>query len=90
ALCEEGIVRRICELKFLRHLGMFSYGLYIFHQLLFMVYFWYIRTPLEATGLPMWAVQILYMLIAFGVTYALARLSWKFIEKPFLDLKEKK
>lgn len=90
ALCEEGIVRRICELKFLRHLGMFSYGLYIFHQLLFMVYFWYIRTPLEATGLPMWAVQILYMVIAFGVTYALARLSWKFIEKPFLDLKEKK
>jgi peptidoglycan/LPS O-acetylase OafA/YrhL len=31
--------------------------------------------------------QSLYMLLAFIATYILARLSWKFIEEPFLRLK---
>jgi len=31
--------------------------------------------------------QIIYVLLAFGGTYLLARLSWILIEKPFLQLK---
>jgi peptidoglycan/LPS O-acetylase OafA/YrhL len=87
AMCEGSWVQRLCKLPFLRHIGMYSYGLYVFHQLFFMVYKWILRDPLEASGLPMPLVQGLYMLGAFGITYALARLSWRFVEKPFLDMK---
>lgn len=87
ALCEKSLVKSLCQNAFLRHIGMYSYGLYVFHQLLRMPYYWYIQQPLEAAGLPLMWVQIAYMLLAFAATYALARLSWRFIEKPFLDLK---
>lgn len=80
-------VRRLCENPFLRHLGKFSYGLYIFHQMF--EYFWhdYFRDPLLKMGLaPVWA-QSLYILLAFGGSYLLARISWKLLEQPFLRLK---
>jgi peptidoglycan/LPS O-acetylase OafA/YrhL len=90
ALCEQSMVRNLCETRFLRHIGMYSYGLYVFHQLLRMPFTWYIQEPLLSTGLPLYAVQILYMLLAFAATYVCARISWVLIEKPFLDLKTKK
>lgn len=90
ALCEQSVVRNLCETRFLRHIGMYSYGLYVFHQLLRMPFTWYIQDPLLSTGLPLYWVQILYMLLAFAATYVCARISWVLIEKPFLDLKSKK
>lgn len=90
AMCEKSMVKRVCETTFLRHIGALSYGLYVFHHLFFMVWRWYIREPLERTGWPLPVVQTVYSLLVFGATYALARLSWRFLEKPFLDLKDKK
>lgn len=87
ALCSEGRVRQICETAFLRHIGKYSYALYVFHQMFRMVYGWYLREPLQATGWPAEVVQLLYQILAFGATYGLARLSWRFLEKPFLDMK---
>lgn len=87
ALCPGGLVHWFCNNALLRHLGHYSYGLYIFHQLLYMPFTWWIREPLEATGLPILAVQLLYIPIVFAISYGLARLSWRFIEKPFLDRK---
>ncbi len=87
SMCEGSWVQRFCRHPFLRHIGLYSYGLYVFHQLFRMVYTWYIREPLESTGWPIGVVQVLYMVLAFGATYAMARLSWRFLEKPFLDLK---
>lgn len=82
-----GWVRRLCETSFLRHIGTYSYGLYIFHQMFRMLYEKIYRAPLFALGLPTAWVQIIYILLAFGTTYILARLSFRFIEKPFLDRK---
>lgn len=87
AMQEKSLVNRICSNAFLRHIGAYSYGLYVFHQLFRLVYEWYIRIPLERTGLPILAVQILYQIIAFGVTYLIARLSYRFVEEPFLNMK---
>jgi peptidoglycan/LPS O-acetylase OafA/YrhL len=79
ALCEKSAIRSLCENRFLRHVGMYSYGLYIFHQLLRMPFTWYIQQPLISTGLSMYIVQILYMLLAFAATYVCARISWVLI-----------
>lgn len=87
ALCEKSSVQRLCNTAFLRHLGTYSYGLYVFHQMLRMVYFWYFREPLERSGIGPELMQLIYIPLAFGATYGLARLSWKYWEKPFLDLK---
>ncbi len=87
ALSPESRIQRWCQAGWLRHFGQYSYALYVFHQM-FLVGYWAIfREPMVAAGLPMWLVQILYHLLAFGATYGLARLSWRFIEKPFLDRK---
>lgn len=89
-LSGEGLLHSIFKTRFLRHIGTYSYGLYVFHQMFRMPFKWYIRDPLEATGMPELGVQVLYMLLAFGATYGLARLSWTFLEKPFLNLKDRK
>jgi len=87
ALQSEGFFHNLFEIPFLRHIGTYSYGLYVFHQMFRMPFEWYIRRPLENLGLPIGVVQILYLFLAFGATYALARLSWKYWEKPFLEMK---
>jgi len=83
-------VRRLCENPFLRHLGKYSFGLYVFHQMF--EYFWhdFFRDPLLESGLgPVWS-QILYIPLAFAGTYLLARISWIVLEQPFLRLKQKR
>lgn len=87
ALCENSGIQRLCNNAFLRHLGQYSYGLYVFHQMFRMVYFWYFREPLEKLGGPVFFNQAIYILLAFGATYLCARISWKYLEKPFLDKK---
>jgi peptidoglycan/LPS O-acetylase OafA/YrhL len=89
ALSPHGIVHKIFEWPFFRHIGLYSYGLYVFHQLFKQQYEWHVKDPLVATGMPTDLVQFFYMLICFGITYGLARLSWRFLEKPFLSLKYK-
>ncbi len=87
ALSPDGRVRRLCEHPFLMHIGMFSYGMYVFHQMFRVVYEYYFRTGLEALGLPIGVVQVIYMVLAIGVTYVLARLSWRYIEERFIKMK---
>jgi peptidoglycan/LPS O-acetylase OafA/YrhL len=89
ALAPFGFVRSFFNGRFLRHLGMYSYALYVFHKMFWQQFEWHIRAPLMDTGMPVWLVQIFYMLACFGITYVLARLSWRFIEQPFLKLKDK-
>jgi peptidoglycan/LPS O-acetylase OafA/YrhL len=88
ALCEGSLVRRLCENAFLRHMGKYSYGLYVFHQLFRVVYEWIFWDPLCATGLPLALRQVLYIGLAFGATYGLARLSFRYLETPFLAMKD--
>lgn len=87
ALSPDSAVRKLCERPFLMHIGTYSYGMYVFHQMFRMPYEWGIKAPLIATGMPMAMVQILYLLLATGITYLLARLSWYFIEERFIKMK---
>ncbi len=84
----KALVRRICENRFLMHLGVYSYGLYVFHQMFRFTWMYLFGDWLMASGWPPALIQTLYILLSFGGTYLLARLSWALLEKPFLKLKE--
>jgi len=90
ALSPESHVYRWCQAAWLRHIGKYSYALYVFHQMFIMLYWKIFREPLESLGLQLPAVQLVYHLLAFGATYGLARLSWRYVEEPFLKIKDRK
>jgi peptidoglycan/LPS O-acetylase OafA/YrhL len=87
ALCPGSIVQRFFQLAFLRHLGLYSYALYIFHQMLRVPFEEWFQKPLLATNWPPFLIQTTYFILAFGTTYLMARISWKLIEEPFLKMK---
>ena len=70
-------------------MGKYSYGLYVFHHMF--EYEWrnWFVSRLLSSGLPPVIGQLLFILLAFSGTYILARLSWRFIEQPFLKLKKR-
>lgn len=69
------------------HIGKLTYGMYIFHvaSILSSIMFCRLLFHIES--------RVSYVaacwLMGLSVTYVLARLSWRFLESPFLRLKEK-
>ena len=82
------LVRRVCEWGVLRHLGKYSYAIYVFHHMMKPVWLWAFGNRIFAAPINPWLAQALYVVLASAGTYALARLSWIVIEKPCLDLKD--
>ncbi|HMX39974.1 MAG TPA: acyltransferase [Saprospiraceae bacterium] len=82
------LIRRVCEWRLLVHLGKYSYGLYIFHEMFKISWESAFGHRLLNSGWPPAAIQLTYILLASAGSYALARLSWALIEGPFLKMKE--
>jgi peptidoglycan/LPS O-acetylase OafA/YrhL len=81
---------RWLESRPLVSLGRISYGFYLYHA--FIPDF--TRSPrinalFGAEGMPLWA-RGLCIVAAFLLTFALAKLSWHFIEAPILKLKDRR
>lgn len=72
----------------LRFFGRYSYGLYIFHGIYF-VYLRHIAVLLERFTHGGLLAQILMVSFGFGVSIALAMLSYHFFESPILALKHR-
>jgi peptidoglycan/LPS O-acetylase OafA/YrhL len=85
AVAREGLFNRFLELGWMRYLGKISYGLYVYHYGL-IFFAGRIRDVLPVT--PDQA-QFFTALIAFVATVILASLTYKFIERPILGLKDK-
>ncbi len=83
------VIRRTMEMQWLRHLGKYSYALYVFHHLPRVLWQKYLVDPMLGMGMNPFLAQFIYFGLAFGMTYGLARLSWRWIERPFLEMKEK-
>lgn len=82
------LIRHCCENAFLRHLGQYSYGLYVFHHMFRFEWERWFGEYLLHSGWPPMPGQVLFIVLAFAGTYLLARLSWALIEQPALRLKE--
>jgi peptidoglycan/LPS O-acetylase OafA/YrhL len=81
--------RRFFEQRWLQHLGMYSYALYVFHEMFENVWEqWFGPAVLEAS-LGTLGAQLVYIVLAFIGSYVAARLSWVIIERPFLRLKDR-
>ncbi|MGA8795057.1 MAG: hypothetical protein WB498_19210, partial [Candidatus Binatus sp.] len=76
------------------YLGKISYGLYVYQQIaLFAARLLLFRGVLDgmlvAAGLPPWSAFPVYLILAFGLNVALAAVSYRWLEAPFLRLKER-
>jgi peptidoglycan/LPS O-acetylase OafA/YrhL len=71
---------RVLRSPGLRAAGRISYGLYVIH---YPVSWTLARLPMFRLG------GVVALLAYFGLTVALAMLSWRFIERPFLALKDR-
>ncbi len=84
-----GLASRMMTTRMWRSLGKYSYGMYVFHigiDSALRAYeihpkYWYTRKDFHIPGF------MLYMVLATGLTFAAAWVSWQILEKPFLALK---
>lgn len=76
----------------LAYLGRISYGMYIFHITMFWIIYQIFKNELASfsnmIGLAEWKNEVGFV-IAFIATLAIALLSYRFFEKPFLRLKRR-
>jgi len=84
AVARQGMFNRFLEWSPMRYLGKISYGLYIFHQPVI----WF-ALKIEELGLDNSIAQPLGTLIAFFGTLLIASISYHFMEKPLLNLKDR-
>jgi peptidoglycan/LPS O-acetylase OafA/YrhL len=69
--------------RFLIHTGKVAYGLYCFHGLVLTF------GAMAFARLGLSHQKLVFLLLMFVITYVIATLSYRYFEKPFLDLKSK-
>ncbi len=80
-----GLIGYITRNKQVQYIGTISYGIYLFHMPVPYVY-----RAMNAKFFPSFHLdQVSFLLMCFAVTFLLSALSFKYIETPFLKLKER-
>jgi peptidoglycan/LPS O-acetylase OafA/YrhL len=83
-IAREGILTRFLDLPLLRFVGRISYGIYVYH----FAVLWFVNRFSEDRlqgGLPHW----LYFSAALGITVLISTLSYYWLERPILNLKDR-
>jgi peptidoglycan/LPS O-acetylase OafA/YrhL len=88
-LCIAGSLRRIFAARWLRVAGKYSYCLYLIHQgvahlLNWTFQLWHVDESLQSSPLLLDAVHLIPL---FAISFGLAALSWRLIERPILSFK---
>lgn len=78
---------RAMRAKSLRFFGKYSYGIYVYHQMVFALVAWLIRGYLQSHIHSKALYHIAEMVCVLLITMPLAVFSYHFYEKPFLKLK---
>ena len=86
---EESRLRRVLEGKFVRSIGKYSYGIYVFHGLIILMTVHFLTDySSRLAKIPPTLQKPLIAIWVASVAYALAYLSYNFYEKRFLRLKK--
>jgi peptidoglycan/LPS O-acetylase OafA/YrhL len=82
------MVQRACSGRFLRQCGKYSYAMYVLH----VAPQWLIEQKLRTLAGPplplVLGLKYLYFPVLVAISFGLARISWRFLESPFLRLKD--
>jgi peptidoglycan/LPS O-acetylase OafA/YrhL len=76
--------------RWLRVLGKYSYGIYVFHLPIHTFALWYLTRVIGGgAGALHVARFVAYVVAAGGLSVAAAAISWHLLERPLLDLKDR-
>jgi peptidoglycan/LPS O-acetylase OafA/YrhL len=78
---------KIFQSKFMVWLGIYSYGIYVFHWIVLQLFVFKWESMLEKAGQPEWISYGCSRLLGIGATLAAAIFSFKYFESRFLALK---
>ena len=84
---ENGLIQRAMRSGFLRSFGKFSYAIYVFHQLVFVLSAAVVAPIIQALRLQSDVGLAAVMFSMFGASYVAGVMSWHLFEKHFLRLK---
>jgi len=87
ALRPHSITARMMRAKALRFLGKYSYGIYVYHEMVSILVVWLARDFLQHHIHSKSLYHIAFMACVLLITIPLAMLSFHFYEQPFLKLK---
>ena len=77
-----GVIVAVVRNRFLRHLGVIAYGVFLMHLgIAGLIHGWMREGNLNINS----AADALATLVALGVTLLVATLSWRYFEKPLVD-----
>jgi peptidoglycan/LPS O-acetylase OafA/YrhL len=85
AVAREGLFNRFLELGWMKYLGKISYGLYVYHYILIFV----ASRNQDLFTLSLGQAQLVTAAVSFLLTFLMATLSYKYLERPILNLKDK-
>jgi peptidoglycan/LPS O-acetylase OafA/YrhL len=78
------------SLPWLRTLGKYSYAMYLLHQPIQQLLTPLLEEAVRGPDTPWRLLRLaLYILLVLGLTFVGALVSWRVVEKPFLDLKDR-
>jgi peptidoglycan/LPS O-acetylase OafA/YrhL len=83
-------INRFLSGKFLRMVGRYSYGLYVYHAPLMGAVGYLFARAGKGPGSAGTAWGVVWALTCFGISFAVAAWSFKYLETPFLRLKNEK
>ncbi len=81
------VVSAVCSAAVLQRLGRISYGFYVYHLWLAGAYMLFVMRPLQRLAHSVQVGGLLYVAFVFVATCAIASLSFRYLESPFLKLK---
>ena len=81
---KEKMFLRVLDTKAMRYLGKISYGLYVYHYAVI----WFV-SRIRDVGIQEPVAKPLTLILSAAATFLLAHFSFKYFEKPILDLKDK-
>jgi ABC-type glycerol-3-phosphate transport system permease component len=84
-LSQSRVMGRLMDNPFFRYTAKISFGLYIWHYIVIMAFFFYWDRNYYIMGMRDWRPWLLISIVMIAVSYIVATLSYYFLEKPFMD-----